>query len=684
MKLKKILSELVCIILFTATFVIIGTENVTSTITIVDDPSPRGGDLAVFSNEISIEFPLSVGMETIIDVDVHNMAVTYAATWHYGDYAEYDFNMNSNAILDIQLRIRSSSDATSTDVHLDGAQIANFNSMPAFDIVTIHDISIASGDHTIRVTQKSDTPSSGDSVVVDWIKIGNYYIEGELYDRSYGTDSNPNYRGVDAIVPSKIKTRFYIDGLLLAENDGVGSHSNLVPGDSLYPDVDFIPNNGISNTYTAWTPSTSGYHNISIEVLSGISSDIDLSNNIAYIIVFVGIPPPELYINISQDKKDAVLNWDPPHSPGIDYYLLYRSTSQTDFNFNDIWVNTSSDKEKGELDPIPLRTMWNDTNSANPDNKTNYNEQYYYTIRAVNSDGQVSRTSRTVGKWTKIFQQGVSSFSLPLEPINSLDTDYLISHMNAEYIKYMDPATRTWRKHNLGDGDVNNTDMKLGEAYEVKFGQQSNYTFMGLPGAMILYDDDNGFSGFDFATDAKNLFVFVKPNGDVDINWERLKSMGPDDEYWVLYSNRRDGFFRDSDLDYELVYPPVSYDICMATHEDAQANDPGARLYYMVLPMNATRGVGTGTYSVGIWTEEYLSQYDTIGIPLKLDVNHTADWYCDNIPNTIGINYYDYIGQRWCWHSARMPEGAFDTVLEMTKGYQISTSDITKFIFIGI
>ncbi|UCE74296.1 MAG: hypothetical protein JSV56_00955 [Methanomassiliicoccales archaeon] len=50
---------------------------------------------------------------------------------------------------------------------------------------------------------------------------------------------------------------------------------------------------------------------------------------------------------------------------------------------------------------------------------------------------------------------------------------------------------------------------------------------------------------------------------------------------------------------------------------------------------------------------------------------------------TAGFNYYNNLGQRWDRHSTRMPFGAFDTILWMTEGYQISTLNATKFTFIG-
>jgi WD40 repeat protein len=398
-------------------------------------------------------------------------------------------------------------------------------------------------------------------------------------------------------------------------------------------------------------------------------------------VTVAGISPPILYINISHDNHDVILYWDPPITLGIDHYLIYRSESQTGFNFSNVWVNTSSDMESGEPKPIPLRTIWNDTDAAFPGNKTNYTEQYYYIIRAVNIFGKVSRTSRTVGKWSKTFPIGASTFSLPLEPLKNLTIDYCLGDMNARYIKWMHPGSHKWMKH--GEGRVNDTQMKVGEGYEVKFTSQINYTFTGMPGAMISYDDDTGFLGFDHVTEAKNLTVIIEPNGDVNLTWEEPSIM-TDGWYEVCFSNTRDGFFGTLNVSYFLVCNPIIYGNNTTTHLNALVNKSGARLYYMVVPYNASGIRGSSTYSIGIWTEGYLAQYDTFGIPLKLSFNNSVDWFCDEIPNTVGINYYNITEQRWCWHSTRMPEEAYDPFIEMTQGYQISTSSATKFMFIGI
>ncbi len=387
--------------------------------------------------------------------------------------------------------------------------------------------------------------------------------------------------------------------------------------------------------------------------------------------------PPTLYINVSLDGNDVILYWDPPSISGIDHYLIYRSISQTGFDFNTVWVNTSSDNESGEPDPIPLRTMWNDTKAALPGDPS-YKEEYYYIVRAVNVVGEVSRTSRTVGKWTKIFPQGVSTFSIPLEPLETMNTtaDNYLKDMNARYIKWMDPVNHIWMKH--GDGSVNDTQMELGSGYEIKFDSQTNYTFTGMPGAMIRYDD-SGFIGFDPSSEARNLTATVDPViGNVTLNWTQPSSMDGDDSYKVYRSTTKDGFDNGTAVLLDtLPYGNETY------------IDPGAALlydqcYYMVIPVNETDIEGSSTYSIGVWTEEYLSQYDTIGIPLKLSINQAADRYCDKIPNAVGINYYNVSAQRWSWHSTRMPKGAFDPILVMTEGYQISTSGGTEFTFIGV
>ncbi|UCF08365.1 MAG: hypothetical protein JSW28_01355, partial [Thermoplasmata archaeon] len=433
-----------------------------------------------------------------------------------------------------------------------------------------------------------------------------------------------------------------------------------------------------------WLPSSPGTYEIYVAVdypPPGTIMETNETNNIASKALKVfALIPPTLYIKALGD--DIILNWTQPCTSGLSHYILYRATSQIDFDFNTEWVNTSSDHESGDPGPIPLRTVWNDTNAAFPGNKTNYKEQYYYVIRTVNALGEVSSTSRTVGKWTKTFPQGVSSFSLPLEPLEDMTMNNCLTDMNAAYIKWMDPENHTWLKY--GEGGSNDTQMKVGEGHEVKFASQTNYTFTGMPGAMISFDDGIPFSGFESDSEAKNLTVTVEADGNVTLTWQEPASMGPGDRYEVYYSNTRDGFFSPPGIHYDLACPPINYGTNTTNIAGLGANAPGARLYFMVVPFNSLGIKGAGTYSIGIWTEEYLAEYDTFGIPLKLSSDQTVDWYCNNIPETVGMNYYIYTEKRWGWHSTRMPAGVYDPLLVITEGYQISTSNVTKFTFIGI
>jgi len=396
------------------------------------------------------------------------------------------------------------------------------------------------------------------------------------------------------------------------------------------------------------------------------------------VIIILGSPPPllpptNLTTKVVNNGDNVELEWDPVASLVLDHYLIYRADSATKFDFT-IPYNISTTW------PDPKNTTWIDPDPG----VTAVDDDFYYIIRAANADeSDISSTSNTAGVWTRTFQAGISTFSLPLEQFIVLDVDFYCYHMNASYIKWMNLTTHTWMRHDLGDGIINNTQMKLGEGFEVSFTNQTRYTFTGMPAAMISYDDDSLLLGFDPANEAKNLSVSVQSNGDVNLTWEEPVSKGVGDRYEIYYSNTRDGFFGTFDVDYFLV-STVNFGNNTTTHVGANASNAGARLYYMVVPFNASGVRGSSTYSIGVWTEDYLAEYDTFGVPLKMIYNYTADWYCDNIPDTVGINYYIVNEQRWGWHSERMPEGAYDPVIVMTEGYQISTSIATKFIFIGI
>ncbi|UCF08236.1 MAG: PKD domain-containing protein [Thermoplasmata archaeon] len=186
-------------------------------------------------------------------------------------------------------------------------------------------------------------------------------------------------------------------------------------GDGSLPDMSIFYNNGLGPDpypspwgtfpFSATDMIEHIYMNIGIYIINLTVYDDDGLLEMYETTVTVheiDILPPTLYINGSQDGEDAVLNWEPQLSLGVDHYLIYRSKSQIDFDFSTVWVNTSADNESGEPGPVPLRTMWNDTEASLPGDD-NYEVQYYYTIRAVNILGHKSSTSRTVVNGPNIF-----------------------------------------------------------------------------------------------------------------------------------------------------------------------------------------------------------------------------------------------------------------------------------------
>ena len=175
----------------------------------------------------------------------------------------------------------------------------------------------------------------------------------------------------------------------------------------------------------------------------------------------------------------------------------------------------------------------------------------------------------------------------------------------------------------------------MGKGYEVKFDSETTYTFTGMPGAMIMYDDETGFSAFDPDSEAKNLAVIIEPDGDVRLTWPEPSNMS-DGWYEIYYSHQRDGFFKTLDVDYYCIGLPVDFGINNATHIGISADNPGTRLYYMVVPFNASGVRGASTYSIGIWTGGYDQGYDTFGLPMKLNATNSVDWYCDAINHING------------------------------------------------
>ncbi|UCE73490.1 MAG: hypothetical protein JSV56_10735, partial [Methanomassiliicoccales archaeon] len=394
-----------------------------------------------------------------------------------------------------------------------------------------------------------------------------------------------------------------------------------------------------------------------------------------WVYVKLGVPsPPWLYDRVV--GNDVQLYWDTPEG-GADHYLIFKASIQNGFDFSDVWINTSEHSDNGT---IPLRTTWNITGAALDTYKP---MEEYYIMMAVNQFGTKSVTSNTVGKWTKMIPPGVSSFSLPLLPFEVKTTDWYTSNIpNCNYIKWMNPWSHKWVKHDYGEGPSQDQDVVVGEGYEIGIDtlapSNNNFTFCGRPGAHIRYMEGELPPPTNFALNIINEV-------DVMLTWDPV----PGADHYIIYkSSTREGL---NNLSLRCLWETEYYNPFDTAYIDKNAASIGQfdtmkQCYYMVVAViDPSLHAGyNSSYSIGVWTEKITVSYDTMGLPLKPSSIHSIDWYCDRINSAVGINYFIYNEQRWGWHTTRMPKGAYDPDMIMAEGYQISTNDITKYSYVGI
>ncbi|MCK5643642.1 MAG: hypothetical protein KAJ19_22775 [Gammaproteobacteria bacterium] len=378
--------------------------------------------------------------------------------------------------------------------------------------------------------------------------------------------------------------------------------------------------------------------------------------------------PPQL--RIYNNGTTVILDWTPPGTPDISHYLIYRSTARDNFDFRSPWVDTNVTMDNIGLDIIAGRTTWNDTTAST-------SSEYYYIIRTVNSEGITSFTSNTVGKFDRYLPTGTSTFSLPLEPSYQRNVSWYIEQIGSDptdYIKWWNPGTQTWVTHLYSDGEgINDAPVNLGEGYEMGLALDRTYSFWGKPASSIRYLEGE-------MPRLTNFAVTVDTGGNVQLTWDELAGA---DHYIIYRTTSRDGLnVRSLSFAAEVPFGTTTW-----IDSNPGINIGGNEFYYMVGAANSSSMHFTynTTYAIGVWIADYPAGYSSFGLPLKtMDAaTKTIDEYADDIPNTVGINYFIYGEQRWAWHRFNMPMGVYDEVMGYSNGYQISTSALSGYYFVG-
>ncbi len=375
-----------------------------------------------------------------------------------------------------------------------------------------------------------------------------------------------------------------------------------------------------------------------------------------YVLVPTPLNPPIL--SIETDQSNIRLSWTVP-GDNISRYIIYRSPNQRTFDFSSPLADTMIHSDGGV---VPTRTSWNDTGAASSPPR-----EYYYAVRAVNKFGFESVTSNTVGKWTKHFDSGLSTFSLPLGSLANRDIEWYASSIpNTVYIDWMDDNDH-WVRHWRGDPVIRGP-LMIGEGFQIYLSAASDFTFVGSPASMIRFQEGLG----DSLNFRRGLTAFAVQD-DVILYWKpAVGAIG----YSVYRSDVRVGFHGGN------LTILATVDANTTSWRDYGAIAQAANWYYMVIPIDAQWLEGSGTYSIGVLSIEFDAGHTSMGLLLKPIGTWTLDYYCESMPTVVGMAYFS--DDVWRFHATEMPAGVYDPFVEQGEGYQVSVDGWpSRFTFIG-
>jgi hypothetical protein len=268
------------------------------------------------------------------------------------------------------------------------------------------------------------------------------------------------------------------------------------------------------------------------------------------------------------------------------------------------------------------------------------------------------------------YNGGTSTFSLPLEPFTTKPVNWYSDNIPRAISIKWPHITGYWRKHlTIDDLGVNDADVLMGKGYEIYTGE-CYFTFCGSPAANIRYLEKQLPAPENFALSFNNTTDVVA------LSWDHV--VHPDFDRYLIYKASSRMGLRDPSL-MEIAFTGANSWIDPIPMVD------GEQWYYAVAVVNTTSTVGlNSTYSIGVVDITWNAGYDTFGLPVKPFSTNSLDWFCDEIVDTWGMNYYNVPQQRWMWHKTIMPKGAFDPDANLAEGYQISTLTNTKYTFCGV
>jgi len=406
------------------------------------------------------------------------------------------------------------------------------------------------------------------------------------------------------------------------------------------------------------------------------------------------LPFPEVLIKVTfyaAPPKNVETFWDGGNHiglrwveipwPELDHYIIFRAESQ--LGFEDLSPGAA-------YDTVPEgATAWVDPEIGGA---ASHEGEYYYLIRGANeNESVISETSNTAGAWTVVFSEGFNTFSIPLEYFpwvdysiaSKVDTaEEYRAALSADYIRYME--SEQWLE--VPGTGVPTKRIDVGDGCLVYVAENKRFTFVGIPGGMIKYDE-MPYAGFDYRSDAKSLQLSLIGN-DIRITWQQPTGA---DEYDIYYTDSRVGFYGKLGEDYWSLYDSVTLPggpTASVDHGDALL-EPYLEFFYVVLPINSSLGLGSGSYSSGVWLGRFTEGYRAISLPLKPfsggeHFYYNVSFYADSIPSTLVLLWFKASEWRWIPHIPAMEEGTYDTEFSMFVTLKLNVSSDSVFGFAGV
>ena len=352
----------------------------------------------------------------------------------------------------------------------------------------------------------------------------------------------------------------------------------------------------------------------------------------------INLLPPDNLVT-SRTASNIQIDWTLPGSlVGYDEWVVYAGPTPTGIDF------TSS---IGSV--IPTATSFTEIGAA-----TAYDERYYVVVSRNATFSARSVSSSTVGFLAINFPANRNhAMSLPLEPFGATWVS-TIKNITASSIlvRWMN-ASGVWKTY-ASPGDPDSL-AGVGKGYVIQTSTATRQLYFGRPGSHIRYAFGWGFAGAGLGS------LSATPSGnDVSLSWSPAAGASC---YYVLRSPTRIGFHTGGFTQQGPCTSTTGYlDI-----GGAVAN---TEFYYLIVPYDGAGSNGTSTYGMGVYTRLYV-KHETWGAPFK-QIVQTVDWYCAQIPFTLNIEWMNTNGL-WVSHACPMPPGVFDTDVNQTEGFTLTT-----------